>query len=148
MTNTYKPGPGKLLLGTVPLAVQAQLTSVTVGVKENVKSDDPVPTLDGGEVTGDDDVTFDFTLSGNLFQDLAVGAVVDWSWDNMGTEQPFVYVPNNELNRAVNGVVHVVPIEIGGEVKTKARSDFEYRIKGKPVFGAYDPVDDEVTEDV
>jgi len=144
-TNTV--GPGTLTLGSGALAVEAQVTSLTIESAENVtepESED-VPVLSGETLTndtGDEVVTFTWTLTGNLFQDWRVDGVVAWSWENAGTAQPFTYVPNSADGASFEGTVKPVPINIGGDVKAKGRSDFTWRLTGQPVptWQAADPI--------
>lgn len=152
-TNSYKYGNGTLLLGSTPLDVTAQMTKCSVQAKENVETIDAIPVLDNTEIPEEESATYDWTLSGSLLQDLAAAGVIDWSWENAGTEQAFVFVPHNPALRGVEGTLIVAPLTIGGEVTkpaTRPQSDFEWRIKKgtTPVFGIYDPVDDSVEEDV
>jgi hypothetical protein len=152
-TQSYKYGNGTLLLGTAPLDVTAQMTKASVQAKENVDTIDAIPVLDGTEIAEEEEVTYDWTLSGSLLQDLTAAGVVDWSWEEAGNEHPFVFVPHNPALRGVSGTVIVAPLTIGGEVtkpRNRPQSDFEWRIKKgtTPIFGVYDPIEDDVEEDV
>lgn len=152
-TQSYKYGNGKLILGAGgSLEITAQLTKCSIQAKENVETIDAIPVLDDTEIEEEEEVTFDWTISGSLLQDLAAAGVVDWSWENAGTEQPFVYVPDLPSDRGVEGVIKsVTPLTLGGEVtkpKNRPQSDFEWRVKRTPIFGVYDSVDDSVDEDV
>lgn len=137
--KSYTVGPGTLTVGSGPLAVSAQFTSATLEVAENVTSTDPIPVLSGEDLPGDETVTFTYTLTGNVFQDLAAAGLVDWSWTNKGTEQPFTFVPNTAEGRQVSGVLKPVPISIGGEAKTRGRSDIAWRCVGEPALGNVGP---------
>jgi len=136
--NSHLLGPGTLTLGAGPLDVSAQLTACRVNPKENVTTTEPVKVLSGEQLDGDESVDFEFTLEGKLLQDLAAAGVVAWSWTNMGTEQPFTFVPNDAAARQVEGTIKsVVPISIGGdEVDARMTSDFTWRLKGTPDFEA------------
>lgn len=146
--QSYKVGPGKLILGTTPLEVEGQVTSMAVEPAEESSSTDAIPVLSGEEIAAEEDVSYVFTLVGNLLQDLAAAGVIAWSWANAGTWQPFVYVPNLAADRAVGGLCRPVPIKIGGDVKARGTSDISWKIQGTPVFGAYDEINDEVDPDV
>lgn len=156
MTSSYKFGNGKLLLGDTPLNITSQMRSVSVTPKEEVKTTDAIPLLDNTEIPEEEEATYKYTLSGKLLQDLAVGGIIDWSYDNKGTEQAFLFVPDLPSLRGVAGICYPVPLVVGGEVtkpRSRPESDFEWRIKGDPVFGVFDPgsagdADDEVNEDV
>lgn len=135
--QSYKLGPGTLTLGETPLDISCQITAGRVVPAENVATTEAVPVLCGEELPAEDDVTYTYTLEATLFQDLAAAGVIDWSWTNKGTPQPFTFVPTSVQARQVTGTVRVVPIAIGGEVKTRPTSDIAWACVGDdPVFGA------------
>lgn len=146
MIKTVNLGPGTLTLGAGPLAVEGQLRNCRVEAAENVTTTEAIPVLSGEELAGSERVSFNWTLAGTLLQDLDAAGVIDWSWTNKGTEQPFTFVPNTAEGREVSGICKPVPITIGGEVTGTAanpgaplQSDFTWRCKGgddEPVFGA------------
>lgn len=156
MTNSYKFGDGLLLLGSAPLDVTAQMTKFSIQASESIETIDAIPVLDDTEIPEEEEATYDFTASGTLLQDLAVAGVIEWSWNNKGTEQEFIFVPHNPALRGVKGTLVPIPLTIGGEVtkpRNRPTSDFEWRVKGDPIFGVYAPggagvSDDDVTEDV
>lgn len=133
--QSYKPGPGLLTIGTVPLDVSCQVTSMAVEPSENVTSSGVVDVLCGEQLTGDDDVNYTYRLKGTLLQDLAAAGVVDFSWINAGDEVPFSFTPSTALAREVSGVVRVGPLKIGGDVKVRATSDLDWACIGTPTFG-------------
>jgi hypothetical protein len=135
--SSRKLGPGQLELGAVPLEVNAQLTSCKVTPSESVTSGDAIKVLSGEQLDGDESATYNFVLEGTFLQDdPGVASVVDWSWDNMGTEQPFRFVPSDAGGREVSGTLTPVPLTIGGdEVDARMTSDFTWRIQGTPDMG-------------
>jgi hypothetical protein len=136
--NTTKLGPGTLTLGVGAMEVNAQLTAASVVPSENVTTTDAIKVLSGEELAGDDSASYTFTLEGTFLQDLgAVSSVVDWSWTNMGTEQPFVFTPNTAAGVDVSGVLTPVPLRVGGDEVDAGpmASDFTWRIKGTPELG-------------
>lgn len=135
MIKSYKLGPGTLTLGAVPLNISAQLTSAKVNPSEAVTTTDAIKVLSGEELAGEDTATYSFTLEGTLLQDLDTAGVVDWSWENMGTEQAFTFTPNTVEAATVTGTLTPVPLVIGGDVSgPRPTSDFVWRIKGTPTF--------------
>jgi hypothetical protein len=153
MVNSYKMTAGTLVLGATPLDISAQVTKCVITVAENVTTTDAVPVLSGAELAAEDDVTFTATLEATLLQDLAAAGVVEYAWNNAGTWVDFVFSPADDTDRGVAGQVRVVPIAIGGDVKTRPTSDLTWACRGDadtplPTFGVFDPVDAEVTEDV
>lgn len=139
---SHKLGPGQLELGAVPLEVNAQLTGCKIVPAESVESGDVIKVLSGEELAAEDDVTYTYSLQGTLLQDLAAAGVVDWSWVNKGTWQPFRFVPNDAAAREVSGEVRPVPLQIGGdEVDARMTSEFTWVARGSstdpdPDFGA------------
>lgn len=137
MISTRKLGPGQLELGAAPLEVNAQLTACKVTPSETVNATDPVKVLSGEQLDGEESATYAYALEGSFLQDdPGAASVVDWSWANAGTEQPFRFVPNDAGGREVAGTLTPVPLTIGGdEVDTRMSSDFTWRIKGTPDMG-------------
>lgn len=143
--KTYHLGPGSLTLGSGPLAVQGQITNCRVQAAEAVAAGAAIPVLSGEELAASERITFNWTLAGNLLQDLDAGGVIDWSWTHKGTEQPFEFVPSTAEGRSVTGICKPVPITIGGDVTgtaanpgDPAKADFTWRcLNGddEPVFG-------------
>jgi hypothetical protein len=151
MTNSYKYGNGRLILGAAPLNITGQLTSCAIKVKENVKTTDAIPVLDDTEIPEETEADFSYSIAGKLFQDLAADGIVDYSWDHAGEWVEVVFVPDLPTDRAWSGLVSMVPIDVGGDItkpKTRPQSDFEWRFDGKPDHGSYDAIGDEVEEDV
>jgi len=135
--ESYVVGPGTLKLGDVGdlISIECQLTSAVVSW--DVDADDDVPLLCGDVAPGDE--IFTATLSGNLFQDLSTGGIVEWSWTNKGTSQPVEFIPSTSEAKKITGTIKVRPIDVGGDAKAKARSDFEWPFVGEPVLGAVTP---------
>lgn len=137
--QSYKLGPGTLTLGAAGVMdVSCQITSGRVVPEEVVNTTDAVPVLCGEELPAEDTVSYTYALEATLLQDLAAAGVVDWSWTNKGTEQPFEFIPNTVAARKVTGTVRVIPIAIGGEVGgARPTSDIAWKCTGaEPVFGA------------
>lgn len=136
MINSYKMGPGSLTLGAADLEVGCQLSSASVVPAEEVNSSEAVNVLCGDVLPAEDEVTYAYTLTGSMLQDLAAAGVVDYTWANAGDEVEFTFIPNTVTARKVTGIVRLIPLTIGGDVKTRPSSDFTWVIIGTPVFGA------------
>lgn len=135
--STYTTGPGSLVFGAPgdPLEIAAQVTSCTV--EWDVESEDDIPVLSGDIVAGEE--THTAQLSGNLFQDISETGITSWSWENKGTTVPFTFIPADLEARHVTGMVKVRALAVGGEVKKKATSDFEFPCVGEPELGDVAP---------
>lgn len=136
--KTTKLGPGTLTLGAGALEVNAQLLGCKITPSESVETSDAIRVLSGEQLDGDENVTHTFVLEGTFLQDLGeVASVVAWSWANMGTPQPFAFVPNTAAGTAVDGITVPVPLTIGADEASETEnmeSDFSWRIKGVPDF--------------
>jgi len=125
---------GSLTLGTTPLDVSCQVTSVSVNPTENVDTEDAIHVLCGEVLPASDTVDYSYTLSGTVLQDLSTGGGVDYTWDNAGQEVPFEFVPDDTAADMVTGTCRLIPLTIGGDVPSRPTSDFEWAIIGTPVF--------------
>lgn len=139
--KSYKLGPGTLTLSTAGGAsvvnVEAQVRSMTVKVVEKVKAVDPIPVLSGEELEGDESVTFDYTLVGNILQDIESDGLTDWTWAHKAEVVAFDFAPTTAGgNLTCSGEVSVVPVDFGGDVDKAKRAEaaINWRIKGTPTL--------------
>jgi hypothetical protein len=133
--QSYVMGPGTFSLGAGPLAIESQVASMTVTASEKVKTTDPEPMLSGEELTTPDVVTMEWKLAGKLVQDLAAAGVVTYTWTNASEEVAFAFTPSTEHDRKVTGIVRVIPLQVGGDPKTRPKADFTWVIVGTPILG-------------
>ncbi len=142
MTATVsKFGPGTLSIGEVGSEIDISCQIVNCQVTWDNSKDDDVVVLCGDTVAGAK--TYTAKLAGNLFQDQSDPAgIVQFSWDNKGTEAPFVFVPNEADAISVTGTVTIDPIDVGSGDGNGANmaSDFEWDCVGEPVLGPVVPV--------
>lgn len=134
MPKSAALGPGHLKIGPTgtPREFAAQLTKCALNT--DTKSDDPIPVLSGEQIAGED--TYTFTLSGTLVQDYDLDSLELYCFENRGKEMPFVFVPSTAGEVQWSGTVKVRPVgAIGGDVKKKNTSDFEFTIVGDPTAG-------------
>lgn len=127
-------GPGHLKIGLTgsPREFAAQLTKCAINT--DTKSDDPIDTLDGSQVAGED--TYTNALAGTILQDYDLDSLEIYCFDNRGREMPFVFIPSNAGEVQWSGTVKIRPVgSIGGDVKKKNTSDFEFTIVGDPTHG-------------
>lgn len=147
--ETTKIGPGLFKLGDPALGAEVRLMSFTVSWSESVARTEARKVLSGAQTPVSEIATFTATGSGKVVQDIEDAAgVVAWSWEHKGTPQPCLYVPNNDVDRAVQGVISPIPLDFGGDVDADGpESDFTWRFIGEPILGTYDPIGDEFTPD-
>lgn len=131
---SYKLGPGSLILGDTgtPMEISCQVTSVSI--EHDVDAEDDTPVLCGGVLPGDE--TESANLTGTIIQDLSDDGIIEWTWTNSGTVQPFVFIPNTDLAKQITGEVKIRRLNVGGDVKTSPTSDFEWPCVGLPDLAA------------
>lgn len=136
MTDSYKLGPGTLTVGTGggEIELNIQLTNARVEPTENVDEGDDLNLLDGSTLDGEDNVTYDYVLAGTMVQDLLDTGVTAYTWANAGEELAFEFVPVTARVASVVGVVRIVPVQIGGDVKSRNTADFSWACIGTPEF--------------
>ncbi|MCT1804384.1 hypothetical protein M3B20_01365 [Corynebacterium sanguinis] len=125
-------GPGSLVIGSIgtPLDMSCQLTAFSI--EWEVDAEDAEPTLCGDLIGGAR--TYTATAKGTVFQDIETDGVIDYSWKHKGTEAPFKFVTDETNAAAVTGRLIIDPITLGGDVRTRNKSDFEWQCVGDPVF--------------
>lgn len=125
-------GPGTIVFGSVgtTLDISCQVTEVKISAEGD--SEDPEMTLCGDTVAGAR--TYNWSMSFTAFQDIEADGLIDWSWKHAGVEVPFKFVPDAASSAAVTGRVTVDPIEFGGTVNQKNKSEAEWALSGAPSF--------------
>ncbi|WP_405472373.1 hypothetical protein [Paenarthrobacter ilicis] len=122
-------GPGTLKIGETGTAQEwgAQITNAKIAFSLN--EEDPTPVLSGEELDGDDTLTSE--LSGTVLQSYDVAGLVYWSKENALAKLPFDFVPNSaDSEFGARGVVKIVPLDLGGDVKKRNTSDFKLKCIG------------------
>lgn len=128
--KSYRVGPGSLMLGdpSDELEISQQVKALTVSWEKDKEDDDNV--LSGATIAGES--TYTAKLSGTVNQDLVADGFVAKTWNEKGTVVPFTYVPNSDRQATVTGKCILDPLDIGGDVKTRATAEFEFDCEGEP----------------
>lgn len=137
-TDVITVGPGRFTIGSdVDLTTfSGQVTSLRL--VPSVDVGDAIHVLDGGEVSGDR--TESWTVSGTMLQDFgAATSKTEWLFTHRGEDMEFSYAPSSAMGKEINGTLTVEAIEIGGDVKSKPTSDFEFKLVGPPVIATIVP---------
>lgn len=128
--QTTKVGPGIFTIGETAemLDVSQQVKALTITWESDKEDDDYV--LSGDTIGGE--VTFTAKVTGTVNQDLVEGGFVEKTWNEKGAVVPFKYVPNSAAGATVNGRCILTPLDIGGDVKSRATAEFEFDCEGEP----------------
>lgn len=134
--KSYKMGPGSLKVGA-GLATDAscQVRACRVNWAETVTEEEDLDVLCGEVLEGEDDATYDASVTFTVIQDIDSGDFVAWTWTNKGTEQLFEFIPSTAEGRKVTGTVRIVPLSVGGDVKARNTSDATWAFTVDPVLG-------------
>jgi len=128
-------GPGTFTVGAESDLTNLSSQATAVKLVPSVDVDDPIRVLSGETIQGDRSETW--TIEGTLLQDLgATESTTEYLFNNAGEEKPFSFTPANAAGKSITGTLVVEAIEMGGDVGTKATSDFEFAIVGRPVIGS------------
>lgn len=124
-------GPGSLKIGETGSEKEFATDLSKTALTPSTDSEDDVPMLDGSNMSGEDTTTW--ALSGTMYQNYDFDSLEKWCFDHRGEELPFVFVPNNAGGIDWSGVIKIRPITVGGDVKKKNTSDFEFPLVGEPI---------------
>lgn len=129
-----KLGPGSLSIGAVGSEVDFSCQVENAQVQWDKSKDDDVTVLCGDVVPGA--TTYTAQLTGTLFQDTAdPDGIVQFSWANKGTTQPFIFIPNTADAMQVTGELTIDPITVGDDTAgANMDSDFTWDCVGEPVL--------------
>lgn len=133
MVTAFTMGPGTLTFDAGAQVATAQVTNCRIEVTESTSGGDTVPLLDGSELVEAETASRKYALAGNVVQDLDAAGFAAFTWAEEGNDVTFVFTPNTVEAASFAGTVTIVPLNIGGDVKTKPRSDFTFRCTAKPV---------------
>lgn len=133
--KSYKMGPGTLSLDNgTPFDVTAQVTKMEVAWDESITSTDPIPTLSGEELPGEDTASYAAKLSGEVIQDHGSTGLVAWTWTNKGQTVSFTFTPSTAEGDTITGQVRVVPLSFGGDLNTRNTAALEWACPTEPTL--------------
>lgn len=122
-----RPGRGTLTLGTDEFGTQIS----NVLLEPTHSKEDGVPTL--GDPTPSPTVTTTWALKGDGIQDWQLDdGFVEFCRANNGAEVAFELVLNEDLDVIYSGTCIVYAVAIGGTVKARNTSAFEFDVVGDP----------------
>lgn len=130
--TAQKLGPGTLSLDEA--GTMKEFTSQITNARwtPSVDQEDPIPVLSGEEIADDPDFTS--VLAGTFLQEYGSEALVTWCYQNRGKVVDFTFTPRTDSVLTITGQCQVIPVEVGGDVKTRNTSDFEFPVIGDPTF--------------
>jgi hypothetical protein len=131
-TDTGQLGPGSLTVGSTGSEIDISCYINNVGIEVSKDTTDQTTKLCGASRPGV--TTYTYTLSGNVDVDLAnASGLMALSWDNPGSTQGFVFVPNEDLGVEFTGQLTIDPLNVqADEYGADLTSDFSWVIVGKP----------------
>lgn len=125
-------GPGTFTVGSgLTNSWEDYIKSITVEVDSS--QGDPTVVLSGKIIGGES--TYRGKVKFTTFQTLKKGGLIDYSWENAGKQQPFVFTPKaGKTGAKIEGQLIIQPISIGGDAGTRTTTDVEWEIVGLPKF--------------
>ncbi|PZE84158.1 hypothetical protein [Curtobacterium sp. MCBD17_032] len=128
--KSHTLGPGSLKLGETASQRETAQQLVKFSLEPSSDFEDDVPVLSGETVAGD--ASTDWALKGTANQDYDLDSFELWCYQQRLQDVPFLFTPSNDLAVSWSGVCTIVPLTVGGDVKKKNTSDFEFRVIGEP----------------
>lgn len=128
--TAHKLGPGHLKFGSAGTEKEFAAQCSKVELVPSVDSDDNIPVLSGEEIVGDESISW--TIGGTLYQSYDSTSLVRWCFDNRLTTVPFTFMPSDESEDEWTGECRIVPLTLGGDVRKRNTSDFEFKLIGEP----------------
>lgn len=124
--NAHKLGPGTLTIGETGTEQEFGSQVTNVLLEPSVEEEDNIPVLSGEELEGEETETY--VLSGTILQDYSgIASSLVWCKENAGSVLSFVFVPSTDAGLQITGEVKIRSVSIGGDVKTRNTSDFEFK---------------------
>jgi hypothetical protein len=132
-----KFGPGVLTIGEVAAAVDVSCLINGAKIAATVDAAEATTKLCGTVAAGNR--TYEWEFTGNMDIDPADPAgIFILSQTEYGSEQPFVFTPNDTAAElTATGVLIIDPLDFGGDTGTYGEtmtSDFTWAVVGVPVF--------------
>lgn len=129
--KAHRLGPGSLKFGETGTEQEFASALTNARLSPSLEEEDNIDVLSGEVLDGDD--TLEYTLSGTLLQSYDQAGLVHWSYVNRLLVLDFEFIPNTaESDYGWRGQCKIVPLEVGGDVKTRNTSDFEFKVIGEP----------------
>lgn len=127
-------GPGLLTFGAVGTTQEFGSQVTKIELTPEYDDGDIVTVLSGDELAEDDEESY--KLSGEFYQEHTLTGLVVWCKTNSGQVLPFTFVPDNDSELAVRGNCKIRAVKLGGEVKKRNTTEFEF-----PGVGDYEYFD-------
>ena len=122
--KSHRLGPGSLKFGATGSEVEFAVGVRKCSIEPETEEGDTIEVLSGDETTdGDED---SYTLTGEILQSYEASSFIAWAHTNHRTEVPFKFTPDNDKDFGVTGTVKVRRVTIGGDVKARNTSEFEF----------------------
>lgn len=136
--KSNKLGPGRLKIGETGTPQEFGTQCTATAIEPEVDEGDEITVLSGDTLEGDDEYTYN--LTGTALQDYSgMTSWIVWCKQNQGSVLPFEFVPNDEAGLKVTGNVKIRPVKLGGTVKERNESDFEFKGIGDYTYAAHVP---------
>ncbi|MFF5793963.1 hypothetical protein ACFY5D_18115 [Paeniglutamicibacter sp. NPDC012692] len=124
--KSHKLGPGFLKFGETASLQEFGSQCTAVKLEPSVDEEDNIPVLSGEELEGDE--TESYMLTGSFLQDYGgMTSLLVWCKTNAGKVLPFEFTPSTAGGLTIKGSVKIRAVAIGGDVKTRNTTDFEFK---------------------
>lgn len=127
--SAHRLGPGTLTFGEAGTAQQFGAQCTNVKLTPSLNEEDAIEVLSGETLDGDD--TLEYTIGGTLLQSFEKAGLIHWCHVNKLLVLDFEFIPSNaDSDYGWKGKAKIVPLEVGGDVKKRNTTDFEFKCIG------------------
>ncbi len=131
MTPTaHKLGPGILKFGETGSEQEFSSQVTKCELNPSYSDAETTPVLSGDSYTDEGD--WEGTLSGEFLQEYGAESLIAWCWQNRNKIVPFEFKPRSDQSIGFKGKVQVLPVTVGGDVRTANTTEFEWKITSEP----------------
>jgi len=123
--KSHQLGPGQLSIGAVGSTQEFGTAVRSATLTPEADDGDVITVLTGDELADAGDETW--TLEGSVLQSYDKDSLILWCNQNTGKELDFTFIPRKGEALKATGKVLVRSIAMGGDVKTRNESDFEFK---------------------
>lgn len=123
--QSTKMGPGQLSFGTAGTLKEFGVSIKNAVLEPSASDGEVIKVLNGDEIVDEGEETW--VLKGTVLQGYEADSLIAWCKTNSGTTLPFTFKPSSAKVLKAAGNVLIRSIAMGGDVNSRATSDFSFK---------------------
>lgn len=128
-------GPGVLTIGATGSEIEASCLVNSARITMTKDQSDSVTKLCGTVRPGSTSYSYQFTGNVDIDPERGAAGLFALSQDAAGTEQPFTFTPDSNIEATATGKLIIDPLDFGADAYGDAlTSDFTWSLTDKPAY--------------